>query len=136
MDYLEQIERLRKETYWSGSSGIGSRDIHPKICDEAADSIAVLLDRAEEAESRCKGLCKMVESYQNDLIPKYREQARKAEKKLAEAIKDMSGICYLCANSKPFKTGCTTMRSCDHLKRLAANKNPGCEHFMWRGQEG
>lgn len=63
------------------------------------------------------------------------KRAEKAEKKLAEAIQDMSGICYLCANSKPFKMGHVTMRSCDHLNHLAANKNPGCEHFLWKGQE-
>lgn len=44
------VERLRKETYWSGSSGPGSREIHPLICDEAATAITDLLARAEKAE--------------------------------------------------------------------------------------
>ena len=45
------VERLRKETYWSGSSGPGSREIHPLICDEAATAITELLDRAVAAEA-------------------------------------------------------------------------------------
>lgn len=48
--YKDLVERLSKETYWSGSSGPGSRDIHPAICDEAADAIAELMARAESAE--------------------------------------------------------------------------------------
>lgn len=52
MDYKKLIGRLKKETYWSGSSGAGSRDIHPVICDEAADAIAKLLERAERAEKQ------------------------------------------------------------------------------------
>lgn len=48
--HKELLERLRKETYWSGSSGPGSREIHPLICDEAADAIAELMARAEAAE--------------------------------------------------------------------------------------
>lgn len=48
--YKNLVERLSKETYWSGSSGPGSRDIHPAICDEAADAIAELMARAESAE--------------------------------------------------------------------------------------
>lgn len=49
-NYKELVERLTKETYWSGSSGPGSREIHPLICDKAATAITELLARAEKAE--------------------------------------------------------------------------------------
>ena len=57
------------------------------------------------------------------------------EKKLAEAIEDMSGICYLCEKSKPFKMGDWVMRSCDYMAAKAASNMPRCVHFVWKGQE-
>ena len=54
MDYNALLGRLKKETYWSGKSGPESRDIHPVICDEAADAITELLARAEAAETRAE----------------------------------------------------------------------------------
>lgn len=44
MDYQELIERLRGYTYWLGKDEPCSRDIHPPICDEAADAISALLE--------------------------------------------------------------------------------------------
>lgn len=44
MDYQELIERLRGYTYWLGKDEPCSRDIHPPICDEAADAISTLLE--------------------------------------------------------------------------------------------
>lgn len=52
MAYKELISKLKKETYWLGGSEPYSRDIHPKVCDEAADAISELLERAEAAEKQ------------------------------------------------------------------------------------
>lgn len=43
MDCEELIRRLRTYSYWLGQSGPESHDIHPKICDEAATAIEILL---------------------------------------------------------------------------------------------
>lgn len=39
MKYDSLIKSLREYTYWLGVSGKESRDIHPKICDEAAEAL-------------------------------------------------------------------------------------------------
>lgn len=49
--YKDLIIRLRKETYWLGSGGPYSRDIHPVICDEAADAIELLVSVVEQNNS-------------------------------------------------------------------------------------
>lgn len=43
MDCEELIRQLRTYSYWLGQSGPESHDIHPKICDEAATAIEILL---------------------------------------------------------------------------------------------
>lgn len=65
MGYNGLVERLINETYWSGSSGPGSREIHPLICDEAATAITELLDRAVSAEAALE----MEKSYDTPLPP-------------------------------------------------------------------
>lgn len=42
MDIEKLIERLRSYTYWLGQDGPESHDIHPLICDEAADAISTI----------------------------------------------------------------------------------------------
>lgn len=39
---MSLVSELRNYTYWCGSSQPYSRDIHPPICDEAADYIEAL----------------------------------------------------------------------------------------------
>lgn len=39
MNATEIVKALREYTYWCGSSGPASHDIHPQICDVAADLI-------------------------------------------------------------------------------------------------
>lgn len=72
---------------------------------------ADLLARAEAAEAR----------------------AEKAEKERDAAIEDMRGICYLCANAKPYSEFSQRMMTCEHIKAVASTKSPGCKHFKWRG---
>lgn len=72
---------------------------------------ADLLARAEAAEAR----------------------AEKAEKERDAAVEDMRGICYLCANAKPYSEFSQRMMTCEHIKAVASTKSPGCKHFKWRG---
>lgn len=128
MGYKELIERLKDETYWSGSSGPSSRDIHPIICDEAATAITDLLARAEAAEARCKTLEKMVREYQDEIVPGYRERAEKAERERDEAVETI------------FKwTGCAECKNwqsdtdwCEKHDRYATISD-GCSTPEWRG---
>lgn len=54
MDYEGLVERLRNETYWLGGSEPYSHDVHPTICDEAAEVITDLIARVEAAEARAE----------------------------------------------------------------------------------
>lgn len=54
MDYEGLVERLRNETYWLEGSEPYSHDVHPAICDEAAEVITDLIARIEAAESRAE----------------------------------------------------------------------------------
>lgn len=54
MDYEGLVERLRNETYWLGGSEPYSHDVHPTICDEAAEVITDLIARVESAEARAE----------------------------------------------------------------------------------
>lgn len=62
-------------------------------------------------------------------------RAEKAEKERDAAIEDMRGICYLCANAKPYSEFSQRMMTCEHIKAVASTKSPGCKHFKWRGQK-
>ena len=77
------------------------------------DYICDILVRAEAAEAR----------------------AKKAEKERDAAIEDMRGICYLCANAKPYSEFSKIMMTCEHIKAVASTKSPSCKHFKWRGQK-
>lgn len=79
----------------------------------AATVIVKLLARTEAAEAR----------------------AEKAEKERDAAVEDMRGICYLCANAKPYSEFSQRMMTCEHIKAVASTKSPGCKHFKWRGQK-
>lgn len=43
-NYQDLVKELREYIYWLGSSGKYAHDIHPKVCDEAADAIEELCD--------------------------------------------------------------------------------------------
>lgn len=62
-------------------------------------------------------------------------RAEKAEKERDAAVEDMRGICYLCANAKPYSEFSQRMMTCEHIKAVASTKSPGCKHFKWRGQK-
>lgn len=51
MHYEGLVERLRNETYWLGGSEPYSHDIHPVICDEAAEVITDLIACIEATEN-------------------------------------------------------------------------------------
>jgi len=63
----ELCERLRKYTYWCGSSSLASHDIHPLICDVAVDALTSVLDllaaKDVEIEELQKTLAIIAESF-------------------------------------------------------------------------
>lgn len=61
--------------------------------------------------------------------------AEKAEKERDAAIEDMRGICYLCANAKPYSALSRTVMTCAHKEYTASTKYPECKYFKWRGQK-
>ena len=81
--YSELIERLKKKTYWCGSSEAYGREIHPLICDEAASAIGELLSNLKAAEAdnkRWKQICEA----QNKRIDELEKRAERAEDAIAE----------------------------------------------------
>ena len=54
------------------------------ILKEAADAITDLLSRTEVADARCETLEKMVQKYQDVIIPGFREMAEKSERCIEE----------------------------------------------------
>ena len=62
-------------------------------------------------------------------------RAEKAENERDAAIKDMNGICFLCANAKPYSVLSQMMMTCEYKEVVASTKSPGCKHFKWRGQK-
>lgn len=109
---------------------------------------ADLLARAEAAEARVHELetthrteiC--ADGYDCVQLGKARKaaadaaaRAEKAEKERDAAIDDMQGICYLCANAKPYSVLSQMMMTCEYKEVVASTKSPGCKHFKWRGQK-
>lgn len=86
MTKKELIDQLRQMSVETGSlvclgcgyehnCGINGCD----ILKEAADAITDLLSRTEAADARCETLEKMMQKYQEVIIPGFRELAEKAE---------------------------------------------------------
>ena len=101
-----------------GSCKLYDNGCEGNMCIEACvytlqDYICDILARAEAAEAR----------------------AEKAENERDAAVEDMRGICYLCANAKPYSEFSQRMMTCEHIKAVASTKSPGCKHFKWRGQK-
>lgn len=86
----------------------------------------------------CIGECaETLQDYICDIIARAEAaeaRAEKAEKERDAAIEDMNGICYLCANAKPYSALSRTVMTCEH-KKYCGTKSPGCKHFKWRGQK-
>lgn len=85
----ELIGRLKKETYWCGSSSPYSREIHPLICDEAASAIGELLNSLKAAEAdnkRWKQICET----QNERIDELEKRAERAEKEKEAVIAEFN----------------------------------------------
>lgn len=69
-----------------------------------------------------------------DAIEELLARAEKAERERDAAIDDMRGICYLCANARPYSALSKKAMTCGHRKHYGF-KSHGCEHFKWRGLE-
>lgn len=54
---MDLVNELREYTYWLGSGEGYSRDIHPPICDKAADRIEELKKERDEAIEAICGIC-------------------------------------------------------------------------------
>lgn len=52
----ELIEALRSYTYWFGGGSTVSRDIHPPICDKAADTLEAQAKEIEELKSHSEAI--------------------------------------------------------------------------------
>lgn len=113
----------------------------------AATAITDLLARAEAAEARVHELetSYRLEKCENGpecvelgrvrkALAAAEARAEKAERERDAAIQDISGICYLCANAKPYSALSRTVMTCEH-KKYCGTKSPGCEHFKWRGNK-
>lgn len=74
-----------------------------------ANAITELLSRAEEAETRCETLEKMVKKYQGTIVPGYRKRAETAEEIASELCDDFTDFVTggvhnaapYCANRRP-----------------------------------
>ena len=115
MDYKEQVALIRGLAYeWNKCSHItkiGGMKLEEFLL-LTATAITDLLARAAAEEAR----------------------AEKAERERDAAIQDISGICYLCANAKPYFALSRTVMTCEH-KKYCGTKSPGYEHFKWRGNK-
>ena len=103
---------------------------------QAADRLEALTTEIERLESICKiqkASCNLVKTVEAANLKDENAQLR-AE--LDAAVADMSGICYLCGNAKPYRAGSPTMMTCKHMDCLATMKKPGCKFFKWRGAKG
>ncbi len=70
-----------------------------------------------------------------DKIAELLAKVEKAERERDVILHDISGICYLCKNGKPFKSS-RALCTCEYFKRRATNREQNCPHFVYRGLEG
>ena len=112
MDIEKLIERLRSYTYWLGQDGPESHDIHPLICDEAADAISTIPTlQAENAQLRAEL------SRKEELVRRQAKELERRDKLLKEqeaeleqvkrerdsAIESWRGFCAKCTwNGKQY----------------------------------
>ena len=101
-----EIEKLKDMLRNAAGGPVGIQ-----MCHEAADALEQL-----QAE--------------NDNL---HDELEKVEAERDAAVEDMRGICYLCANAKPYSEFSQRMMTCEHIKAVASTKSPGCKHFKWRG---
>ena len=136
-----------------GSCKLYDNGCEGNMCIEACaytlqDYICDIMARAEAAEARVHELetthrtemCS--DGYDCVQLRKARKavadaeaRAEKAEKERDAAIEDMRGICYLCANAKPYSALSRTVMTCAHKEYTASTKYPECKYFKWRGQK-
>lgn len=139
MDYHELIDALNKETYWLGSSQPYSHDVHPVICDAAIEMLEHLYSELKAANARCETLNKMVTQYQDELIPRYRERAEKAETERDAAVRGLREHrtpCDTCKFKNNYTPECDNC-SCCELVDCLCHHCYDASHWQWRGpQEG
>lgn len=104
---FENLEKeLRGYTYWIGSCSPCSRDIHPPICESAADAIKSL------------NLCIFEKDHQIERL-----------------LSEIRGKCAYCSqNTGEYKASLGAF-TCSYLKKggLASSGYKNCEHWQWRG---
>lgn len=143
MDYKELTFRLINSV-WKNPGMTDAQSLEW----DAADAITDLLARAEAVEYDLE----QKEGYYHQMVDALaavdskdleeskeklkaaEARAEKAERERDAAIQDISGICYLCANAKPYSALSRTVMTCEH-KKYCGTKSPGCEHFKWRGNK-
>ena len=87
MDIEKLIERLRSYTYWLGQDGPESHDIHPLICDEAADAISTIPTlQAENAQLRAEL------SRKEELVRRQAKELERRDKLLKEQEAELEQV--------------------------------------------
>lgn len=124
----ELIERLRKYTYWLGQSGPESKDMHPVICDEAADALEQVLTENQQLVTKCKQLeaqfnCqKDTAKYWHDRCDDLLEENAQLRRERDAAVADLKTVC----------AEVDAWECCSFCKKQFTNCEEGC-NFEWRG---
>ena len=98
MDIETLIVELRSYKYWLGQDGPESHDIHPKICDKAADAISALRAEITQWKTRCNSqaqeITKITAQRDDFMTAAKRLDAENAQlrRRLSEAVSACSRI--------------------------------------------
>lgn len=158
MDYKKLVERLRNETYWFGGSESYSHDVHPVICDEAAEVITDLIARVEAAENerdrlreamklnclQCEsmhkngncmevgGFCTSVPAAHCPLIPKLLKKISETESRAEKAERERNTykIFFDDISKKPDCNTCSK-KECEYRPGIGKTTRFNCP--LWRG---
>ena len=131
MDYKELIDALRNKPIPSPMEFCEWTDLIGKAADE--------LEHLDTEIERLKNSNDVLRAERDELHKNncgLRNDRARLRAELNAAVADMSGICYLCGNAKPYRAGSPTMMTCKHMDCLATMKKPGCKFFKWRGAKG
>ncbi len=111
----------------------GDSEFECTIAQLAATAITDLLARAEAAEARCETLEKMVNEYQDVIVPGYRERAEKAEKERDAAVVAI----YTLVTDCPPETCREICANHDGVcaKHAEAGHYDHCKGFKWIGEK-
>lgn len=95
----------------------------------SSTAITELLSRAEEAETRCETLKKMVKQYQDSIVPGYRKRAETAEEIAIDLCDDFTDfVTGGVHNAAPYCANCRP--ECVNAHGWCDGDNRMCRGFM------